>query len=721
MEKLNNSSLLPEVWGGMECTINRVNDRFTDQFELNGFYDNNFIDRIIELNIKKIRFPVLWEKHQPEKDKPVCFKWVASQLKKITGAGIEPIAGLLHHGSGPAFTNLQDPDFPYLLAAYAAEVARAFPYIKYYTPVNEPLTTARFSGLYGIWYPHKKNDAAFIEMLLGQLKGTVLSMQAIREINPDAVLVQTEDLSKTYSTPLLAYQAEFENHRRWLSFDILCGKFTKEHPLWEYFERLGITAQTMQFFIDNPCPPGIMGINYYVTSERYLDENLPQYPPHTHGGNGIHQYADTEAVRVPDAQPAGPEALIKEMWQRYGLPLAITEVHLHCSREEQLRWFRFMYDTAASLIKQHIPVKGITAWALLGSSGWSNLLAGDHFEYETGAFDLSAGYPRITALGRYIQDLQNARENFDHIVRLPGWWQSAMPACITPHNIGLQGNRHPLLILGKTGTLGKAFATICRQRNIPYRLLGREELDVCNGNIPGILQHYKPWAVINATGYVDVDKAELQSKTCELVNSIGPLNLALACREANIKLLGFSSDLVFDGRKNSPYTETDCTNPLNVYGHTKLLAEKFMTTVYKDSLVIRTSAFFGPWDRYNFLTTSLSRLLCDETITVAADQVVSPTYVPHLVHACLNLLIDGEKGIWHLANKGSVSWYEFALKAAAHYHIEDDNIIPGYDTGTGAERPAYSVLGSTRYALMPTLEQAMDEYFYHKASPVLTH
>ena len=130
----------------------------------------------------------------------------------------------MHHGSGPAFTNLLDPQFPVLLAQYAKQVAGQFPHINYYTPVNEPLTTARFSGLYGLWYPHKKDDTAFLKMLLNEIKGIVLSMQAIREINPLAKLVQTEDLGKTYSTRSLKYQADFENRRRWLTYDLLCGK-----------------------------------------------------------------------------------------------------------------------------------------------------------------------------------------------------------------------------------------------------------------------------------------------------------------------------------------------------------------------------------------------------------------------------------------------------------------------------------------------------------------
>jgi dTDP-4-dehydrorhamnose reductase len=148
---------------------------------------------IADLGIKKIRFPILWEKHQPELNTQIDWSWTQKQVDSLRDKGVDVIAGLLHHGSGPSFTNLLDDDFPYLFAQYAKEVAQKFPWIEYYTPVNEPLTTARFSGLYGIWYPHAKDAKSFMLMLLNQMKAVVLAMREIKKINPKAKLVQTED------------------------------------------------------------------------------------------------------------------------------------------------------------------------------------------------------------------------------------------------------------------------------------------------------------------------------------------------------------------------------------------------------------------------------------------------------------------------------------------------------------------------------------------------
>ena len=154
--------------------------------------------------------------------------------------GLHGIAGLVHHGSGPRGTQLLDPAFPHALARYARAVAQRYPHLDAYTPVNEPLTTARFSGLYGIWYPHHRSDASFLRALLNQVLATRLAMREIRQVNSAAQLVQTDDLGFTHATPPLRYQAEFEKARRWLAFDLLCGRVVPAHPLWAYLLRHGI-------------------------------------------------------------------------------------------------------------------------------------------------------------------------------------------------------------------------------------------------------------------------------------------------------------------------------------------------------------------------------------------------------------------------------------------------------------------------------------------------
>jgi dTDP-4-dehydrorhamnose reductase len=113
-----------------------------------------------------------------------------------------------------------------------------------------------------------------------------------------------------------------------------------------------------------------------------------------------------------------------------------------------------------------------------------------------------------------------------------------------------------------------------------------------------------------------------------------------------------------------PYEEHDPPRPLCVYGRTKHEAEQRVQGAHPAALVVRTSAFFGPWDEHNFVAQSLRQLAAGRTVHAASDTTVSPTYVPDLVHTCLDLAIDGEAGVWHLANVGATTWEELARRSA---------------------------------------------------------
>ncbi|WP_308622153.1 sugar nucleotide-binding protein [Massilia sp. Se16.2.3] len=177
-------------------------------------------------------------------------------------------------------------------------------------------------------------------------------------------------------------------------------------------------------------------------------------------------------------------------------------------------------------------------------------------------------------------------------------------------------------------------------------------------------------------------------------------------------LTTFSSDLVFDGSKGSPYVESDPVTPLNVYGRSKAESETAVLAAHPGALVVRTSAFFGPWDRHNFVKLALDALERGERFAAANDMTVSPTYVPDLVHTCLDLAIDRECGVWHLNNVGSVTWYELARMAAEKAGIDAAKLVAqtASEIGMAAARPAYSVLHSERAILLPRLENALERF-----------
>ncbi len=750
----------PEVWAGLECTVNRVGDQYLDQMEHNGHAARaGDIAQFAALGIKKMRYPILWEKTAPEGPDQADWTWADQRLGLLRKHGIDPIAGFVHHGSGPAHTSLAKPCFVEGLRAYAQAFARRYPWVEYYTPVNEPLTTARFSGLYGLWYPHGKDGLTFARCLLHQCRATVECMRVIREINPAAKLVQTEDLGKTYSTPLLAYQAEEENERRWLSLDLLTGTLTPDLPMWGYLKSFGITDEELQWFLDNPCPPDVIGINHYPTSERYLDENLEGYPEWSHGGNECHSYADVHAVRVQHAGEvehyAGHYTLLKETWERYRLPVAVTEVHICGPREEQLRWLQHTFSMAVRLRHEGVSIIAVTAWSLLGTFDWINLVTRDEGYYESGVYDVRGPQPRPTALARMISQLSRGEEFHHPLLELPGWWQRRDRFCFPfpgggtgldneekyrfghgtraywNHNTNPAFHKdfmagvtsyagagngpavRPLVITGATGTLGHAFARLCAERGIPYRLLNRQESDITDvAAVERVLDALHPWALINAAGYACMHQAESDPETCRRVNTTGPAILAKACGKRGIALLNFSSDRVFDGRKSNPYVESDPVTPACVYGRSKAEAERKVLQLHPEALVVRAGAFFGSWDAVNPLTRSLAQLQTGEPVLVSDDHVHSPTYLPDLVHTCLDLLVDGEKGIWHLASPGEITWAGL-LKGAAELLGLETALIRKAKTGRSTGYSQYkmnTVLDSERGRLLPTLEDALARY-----------
>ena len=471
-----------ELWGGVECTIARVVDSWRDQVRETGHYQRREdIGLISSLGVKAVRYPILWEAIAPERPDRLDFGWTDERLTMLREYGIRVIGGLLHHGSGPHYTSLLDPDFPKKLADFAAQAAERYPWIEVWSPVNEPLTTARFSGLYGHWYPHKCDYGSFLRALVSECLGTFEAMQAIRRVVPGAQLLQTEDLGKTFSTAPLRYQALHENKRRWLSLDLLCGRVDEKHPLQPHLLGNGVTDEELALLATGRAKPDMIGINHYLTSERFLDDRADLYPGIEAGGNGRDRYIDAEAVRVKRLElKTGIGPRLREAWARYRIPLAVTEVHHGCTRDEQLRWLAEVWRVAGALRQEGVDLRAVTLWSVFGNVDWRSLLTRNDGLYDVGAFDVRGPKPRPTAIARAAKSYAQG-EQFRHpVLDAPGWWQlpqrlySWNGRCRSPET-----NARTLLITGATGTLGRAFARICELRGLPFHATGRAELNTC--------------------------------------------------------------------------------------------------------------------------------------------------------------------------------------------------------------------------------------------------
>ena len=699
-----------ELWGGVECTVVRIGDYYRNQLVDTGHSARiEDLDAMAELGVKVVRYPIVWEAVAPDAPGELDFSWHDRRLERLRDLGIRVVGGLVHHGSGPRYTSLMDPDFPDLLASYAAKVAGRYPWIDIWTPVNEPLTTARFSCLYGHWYPHERSIEAMFRALVNESLGTVRAMKAIRGVNADARLMVTEDLGKTFSTDELAYQAEHENDRRWLSFDLLAGRVMAGHPFHEWMAK-SVPRAALDELATGDGKPDLLGINHYLTSERFLDHRVERYPDVEPGSNGIHLYADVEAVRVSRLRnQVGPAKRLREAWERYGIPLICSEVHHGCTREEQVRWLVEVWQACEQERRRGADIRAVTLWSLFGAVDWRSLLTRREGIYDVGAFDTRSSKPRPTLVAKAARTLGSGAR-FDHpLLDLPGWWKrpgrcnGRRSFDMLPRDCSLA---RPLLITGATGTLGQAFSRICAHRGLAHVLTSRSDIDICDeASIAAALERSRPWAVINTAGFVRTWEAEAKAEECFRSNVTGPELLARACKSLGIPFVTFSSDLVFDGTLGRSYVEADETAPSCVYGRSKAEAEKRLLDLGSDALIVRTSAFFGPWDRYNFLARTLEQLKRGEEVMASDRTMVSPTYVPDLVHATLDLLLDQESGLWHLTNQGAVSWHELACEVADMAKINRSRIRRTEDSAS-----ADTSLTSNRGLLLRPLDHALSDF-----------
>lgn len=701
-----------EMWAGFECTLNRVGERFQDQLLPNEREMRLQCMRLLpSLGITAFRYRIAWE------DESTPWSHYEEDMAFFAANNITPILGLVHHGSGPAHTSLLDDNFADGLAEHARRVALAFPDVTHWTPVNEPLTTARFSALYGHWYPHERDEAAFWRALLNQIDGTIAAMREIRAVNPDAKLVQTEDLGTTYSTAASLEQAAYNNQRRWMTWDLLTGRVKPGHPFYTRLCGMGF-KERLRRISDAPCPPDIVGVNHYLTSDRFLDHRVARYPQRAVGSNGRQSFADVEAVRVLATPHEGLERVLSDAWDRYHIPVALTECHNGCTREEQMRWVRDAWKSAEKLNAAGKQIIAVTIWTLMGARGWSSLLTGDIKDFEGGVFDPRSGTIRATGIADTIAALT-------HDTALPppsngaGWWNREDRLRYAPAPVARRVWRQPdhkasapLLIAGITGSLGKAFAVSAQHRGLRYVTTSRSQMSLDDpASIHDVLRKYRPWAVINATGWVRVDDAEQSAEQCLASNTTGTLALAQACEDYGIANVHFSSDLVFDGTDPSPYTEDANVRPLNVYGESKARADEALLAM-STPLIIRTAAFFSPFDPHNFAHHLVETVKQERTFFASADHHVSPTYVPHLAHHVLDLTIDRAKGLWHVTNGNTLSWFDFAREISAACGLEKRYIATATpeELGWVAPRPRYSGLGSNHGQTLPSLTQAITKF-----------
>ncbi|MEC4891407.1 MAG: dTDP-4-dehydrorhamnose reductase [Oscillatoria sp. PMC 1051.18] len=265
----------------------------------------------------------------------------------------------------------------------------------------------------------------------------------------------------------------------------------------------------------------------------------------------------------------------------------------------------------------------------------------------------------------------------------------------------------PILIIGKTGQLGQELEQIINSPEQKIVTVGRTEIDLTEKDkLRQLIEQIQPKIIINAAAYTAVDKAEAEANLAYKINAESPKIMAQLAQKLSAFLIHVSTDYVFDGRKNFPYQETDSTNPINVYGESKLAGEKAIKAACKNYLILRTAWVYGNKGKGNFVKTMLKLGAERDEIRVVADQIGSPTWTRDLASAIANFIphLNPEiSGVYHYTNSGVASWYDLAVAIfeeakILNFPIKVQRVIPitTSEYPTPAKRPAYSVLNCAK-------------------------
>lgn len=268
-----------------------------------------------------------------------------------------------------------------------------------------------------------------------------------------------------------------------------------------------------------------------------------------------------------------------------------------------------------------------------------------------------------------------------------------------------------ILLVGATGQVGLEL-----QRTLTplgeVMSVGRETLDLAKAtHIRQAIREANPNVIVNAAAYTAVDKAETETELAHSINALAPTIMAEEAQQLGAALFHISTDYVFDGQKNTPYTEDDATNPISAYGKSKLLGEEGIRKTYDRHIILRTAWVYGTYGKSNFVKTMLRLFAERDEVRVVADQVGTPTWASDIATASATLLPqlspDGEQspltGIYHFTNSGVASWYDFAVAIFEEakllgFPVKVQRIVPisTAEYPTPAVRPAYSVLSGKK-------------------------
>lgn len=352
------------IWAsGIENTFvpqSRPGYRPLEEYELMGHYDHWRQDLALvrDLGLNAIRWGVPWYRVEPEKG-VFDWSWTDQVIPYLVEElGITPIVDLMHYGC-PYWLHREfvSPHYPDAVASYARAFAERYAHLlRWYTPLNEPLVNSLMCGKRGVWPPYLRGDAGYIRVMLQLVKGMLSTVDALKSVDPDAVMVHVEasGLTRAAKEDLESLAAE-DQHRGYLSYDLLTGRVGRDHPLFPWLMRNGAKFDDLLAISDRRITLDVLGLNFYPqwsTQQLFID----------HKGR--------LAYRATEQEGSGFANLIEDYHRRYDAPVIITETSAFGSDELRSRWLETSLRAVKELRGKGVPVCGYTWFPLFTMIDW---------------------------------------------------------------------------------------------------------------------------------------------------------------------------------------------------------------------------------------------------------------------------------------------------------------------------------------------------------------
>ncbi len=374
------------LWaGGIENTFipqTRNGQRPLDEYELIGHYDHWREDLGLarDLGLKALRWGIPWYKVEPEPGK-FDWEWIDRVIPfLVEELKILPVIDLMHYGC-PFWMKREfaNKSYPKLVARYAAEFAGRYKgLVKWYTPLNEPIINSLMCGMRGLWPPYMRSDRGYIHLMLQLAKGIVRSVDAIKEVDPETVMVHVEatGLTRTVREDLASLASE-EDHRGFLCYDLISGRLTHDHLLFSWLVRNGASPDSLDELQQNKISLDVLGLNFYPqwsTKQLYIDKR------------------NRVAFREVEPEGEGFAELIRKYHDRYHVPVMITETSAVGSDDIRAKWLESSISVIKNLRGEGVPVIGYTWFPLFTMIDWRYRFSTEpleNFYLELGLYNLN--------------------------------------------------------------------------------------------------------------------------------------------------------------------------------------------------------------------------------------------------------------------------------------------------------------------------------------------